>query len=181
MKSMEILTQKISLGNSCDLIDKSKDVFSPVKEAVTNALDAISQRQSIGENFTPAISVAMHFGTEENLLKEKFIALDFIAIEDNGIGFTSENLLRFKELGEKTKGLNNRGTGKIQIFHHFNEISIDSSFVERNEWNKLNASWKLPNGEYDASLIKIGAQADRRTIIKISNLSGGVGEREFYT
>ena len=44
---MRILEQKIKLKNLCELIGNSKDVFSPLKEAVTNSLDAISQRQKI--------------------------------------------------------------------------------------------------------------------------------------
>ena len=47
---MEILEQKITLKSSCDLIGKGKDIFSPLKEAITNSLDAISQRQNAGEN-----------------------------------------------------------------------------------------------------------------------------------
>ncbi|MDR0741414.1 MAG: ATP-binding protein [Rickettsiales bacterium] len=124
---MEILEQKINLKSSCDLIGKGKDIFSPLKEAIKNSLDAISQRQNAVEAFTPSISVAVHFRTEKNLLKEETHTLDFIMIKDNGIGFTSENLSRFKEPAANTKGLNNRGTGKIQIFCRFKEISIDSA------------------------------------------------------
>jgi hypothetical protein len=176
---MEILEQKITLKSSCDLIGKGKDIFSPLKEAITNSLDAISQRQSTGENFTPAISVSIYFKTSKNLLNEASHALDSITIEDNGVGFTIENLSRFKELADTTKGLNNRGTGKIQIFCRFKEISIDSAFSEAGKWNKLTASWKL-TGEYEGASVEIEKQTDTKTIVKMSGFSGDAKEQEFF-
>jgi len=176
---MEILTQKITLKSSCNLINKSKDIFSPLKEAITNSLDAILERQNAKESFAPTISVEVHFRTEKNPLAPESRALNFITIEDNGIGFTYENLSRFKSLADNTKGLNNLGTGKIQVFHRFNEVSIDSSFLENGKWNKLNASWRL-TGEYEGAPMKTEAQADRKTIFKMSDFYGDAKEQEFF-
>jgi len=38
VKHMAILEQKITLKNSCGLIRKAKDIFAPVKDAITNSL-----------------------------------------------------------------------------------------------------------------------------------------------
>ena len=43
---MTILTQSTTLKDSCDLIGKSKSIFAPVKEAISNAFDSIMQRQN---------------------------------------------------------------------------------------------------------------------------------------
>jgi len=51
VKHMEILEQKITLMNSCGLISKAKDIFAPVKDAITNSLDAITQRLQTGVFF----------------------------------------------------------------------------------------------------------------------------------
>lgn len=177
---MEILEQKIKLKNSCELIGKSKDIFSPVKEAITNSLDAISQRQKTNETFTPAISVSIYFKSQKKLFdKEEEYLLDCISVEDNGVGFTSANLARFKELADNTKGLNNRGTGKIQIFSHFDKISIGSIFSEESKWSKLNASWKI-TGEYESDLAAESKQTDRKTVVTMSGFSGDNKEQNFF-
>ena len=127
---MKILEQKITIENSCNLIGKAKDAFAPIKEVITNSLDAIvdKQQQGYGDDFTPTITVAVDFLTNKNLFEEELPVLDSITVEDNGVGFTSENLARFKELASYTKGLNNRGTGKIQIFCRFSTVAINSTY-----------------------------------------------------
>ena len=176
---MEILKQTIALKDSFPLIGKAKDIFAPVKEAIANSLDAIVQRQGNLCDFVAKISIKIHFRTERNLLNEETSLLNSIIVEDNGVGFTSENLARFKKLAETTKKLNNRGTGKIQIFRRFNEISIDSVFTENEKWNRLNATWKL-NGEYDDALVEISNQTAPKTIVRMLSFSGDEKEQEFF-
>lgn len=177
---MEILEQKITLKNSCALIGMAKDIFSPLKEAITNSLDAITQRQAENEIFTPEISVSVHFKSSKNLLGEETHTLDCITIEDNGIGFNTLNLKRFKDFAENTKGLNNRGTGKIQIFCRFSEIYIDSSFNEDGKGHNLKAKWNL-SGEYDESVSPdMEMPTAPKTIVKMSSFSGDEKEQDFY-
>lgn len=173
------LDQKITLRDACNLIGKSKDIFSPIKEAITNSLDAITQKQKLNESFIPLISLRIYFRTSKDLLEKETHTLDFISIEDNGLGFTSENLARFKKLAENTKGLKNRGTGKIQLFSRFNKISIDSTFNEDGEINKLNASWNI-DGEYSEDLKETETQATSKTTVKMSDFSGDTDEKTFF-
>lgn len=181
-KSMEILEQKITIENSCNLIKKSKDIFAPVKEAITNSLDAIHQRQGIGDVFMPQITVSVHFATSRDAFEKKKYVLHFVSVEDNGIGFTVDNLARFKKLAEISKNLNNRGTGKIQIFCHFNKISIESIFHEAGKWHKLDASWRK-TGEYYGSLVEMenANQINYKTVVKMSEFSGDKKEQEFFS
>ena len=176
---MKKLNQTITIENSCNLIGKAKDVFAPMKEAITNSLDAVAHRQKINANFSPKLSLSIYFKTEKDLFGNEMYLLDFITIEDNGIGFTKENWERFKKLAETTRGFNNQGTGKIQIFCRFNELSIDSTFFEDNKWYKLNAKFKRTS-EYEDKLEEIRKQSDTKTVIKISSFSGDNKENDYF-
>jgi len=125
------------------------------------------------------ISVSVHFKALENLQGEKPPILDFINVEDNGLGFTTRNLARFKVLAENTKGMNNRGTGKIQIFHRFDKISIDSTFLESDKWYKFDANWRK-TGQYEGKLEETTTQADTKTIVKMSEFIGDDKEQQFF-
>jgi hypothetical protein len=171
---MSILEQKISLNSACSLIKKSNDHFAPIREAVANSLDAIKQRQDIDKNFIPLVSVAINIESKKLLLNEaediKF-SLNSISIEDNGIGFTSENLSRFKNLADNSKNLNNRGTGKIQIFHRFNKILINSIFCENNIFKKLNVELEKVSGEYKENITENDIQENTGTMIEMKEFT----------
>jgi hypothetical protein len=178
---MPTLKHEITIENSCSLIRKSKDVFAPIKEAITNSFDAITHRQeSTDKTFEPAITLSVHFKSDENsLLSEKAHILDFVSVEDNGIGFTQENINRFKKLAENTKGLNNKGTGKIQIFHRFHKITINSIFTENNRQNELNF-FCTKTGNYKEVLTEVENSDEIKTIIKMEEFNGNEKELRFF-
>ncbi|MDR2171321.1 MAG: hypothetical protein LBP59_14355 [Planctomycetaceae bacterium] len=177
---MQTLKHEITIENSCKLIRKSKDVFTPIKEAITNAFDAITQRQkNENEKFDPTIILSVYFKKDKNLLNEEIHTLDFVSVEDNGIGFTTENINRFKKLAENTKGLNNKGTGKIQIFHRFNEIEINSAFKENNKQNKLQSTCSK-NGVYKEALLNVDDSSEIKTIVTMKEFTGDEKELEFF-
>ena len=138
---MTIQKKEISLRDACNLIGKSKDLFAPVKEVMTNAFDSIVLRERTKSAFKPHISLELYFEQEKNLFDKQPIKLKKIAVTDNGIGFTSENLFNFKQLANQSKGLNNRGTGMVQVFCRFDDIQIDSNFVENNRSQRINITW----------------------------------------
>ena len=176
---MEILEQRIKLIDSCQLIRKSKDIFAPIKETITNSLDAIYQRKKNNITFTPNVSLSVYFKSSKDLFNNEIHTLDFITVEDNGIGFTSDNLERLKKLAENSKNMNNRGTGKVQIFCRFNKLSIDSTFKESNKWYNLKSNW-LITGEYEDILQEKSKQNDCKTTVKMSDFSGDKAEHNFF-
>lgn len=179
---MTILTQSTTLKDSCDLIGKSKSIFAPVKEAISNAFDSIMQRQNkTTESFEPKVTLSMKFRKTPDLLGDDKLILESISVEDNGIGFDNDNLENFKKFGSRKKGLNNRGTGKIQIFCWFGKLSIESTFKEANECKYLNASWIKDTGEYTDTIRQIEKCDDRHTIVTMSNFLGNEKEQEFYS
>lgn len=180
---MTVLTQTTTLNDSCMLIGKSKSIFAPVKEAVSNAFDSIVQRQQkTKESFSPNITITFNFEKNKTLFGTDSSKnnLRSISIEDNGMGFNSENLTNFKKFGSRQKGLNNRGTGKIQIFCWFGKIDIDSIFEENSEWYQLKASWIKKTGDYSDDPVRISPQTDRKTVVTISDFCGTEKEQEFY-
>ena len=174
---MTNLNKNITLQDACDLIGKSNDAFAPLKESITNAFDAIIQRQNVGETFCPLVSVSIYFKEDKDLFGNEILKLDSISVEDNGIGFTSENFNNFQKLGHRTKGLNNRGTGIVQIFCRFKQLEIESIYVENGKWNQRNAMW-LVDGNYKELPCKMQSSADRKTVVKMSSFYGNSKEQE---
>ena len=104
-----------------DLIPKSKYPLAAIFEAITNSLESISERGNEGE-----ITINLFFKG----LFEEGKELERIEIIDNGIGFTDRNFERFGLLLDKSKGFNNRGSGRIQFLHRSNRVSIESYYLK---------------------------------------------------
>lgn len=102
-----------------DLIPKSKYPLAALFEAITNSLESISERGNVG-----MITINLFFKG----LFEDGKELERIEIIDNGVGFTDKNFERFGLLLDKSKGFNNRGSGRIQFLHRSNRVSIESYY-----------------------------------------------------
>lgn len=120
---MSSATANISLIGAMDLIKKSKHQLAPIYEAIANSLEAIYQNI---ENTHPEITLTFDFSGIISEVQK----LNRIDITDNGIGFNSENYKRFETLLDKSKGHNNRGSGRIQMLHRFSRIEVVSYFSE---------------------------------------------------
>lgn len=176
---IRVLDKKISIKDACNLIGTAKDVFAPIKEAITNSLDAIIQRQETKDSFQPKISIVFYYKTKSDLFSNTNLFLDSVSIEDNGIGFTSKNLYNFKQFASPAKGLNNRGTGLVQVFCRFHKLDIDSVFFENNEYQNYKAYWKI-DGTYNDEINKL-SHSECRTKILMSKFNGSKEEEIFYT
>lgn len=114
----------MNLSGAMDLIKMSKNPLAPVYDAMTNSLESIAQRLEEKGQVAGEIEVRFYFG---GLLKEHK-ELEQVVIVDNGIGFTEENYNRFREFFDKSKGYDNRGTGRLQYLHRFERVKVDSVF-----------------------------------------------------
>lgn len=177
---MSVRTQQISIKDSFPLVKKSKDPFAPIKEAITNSFDAIKGRLDSGVAFTPAIKVSLHFHKHKDLAQQESIDLNFVEIEDNGIGFLKDWFARYKNLSQSTKKMNNRGIGKIQMFHRFERVSLDSIFVENNYWKQLKDDWSITGESSDNQPVNVAEQKDTKTIVKLEKFYGNDKEKKFY-
>lgn len=170
--------QQITISNSLRLVKKSDDPFAPLKEAITNSFDAIKGRLNTGQKFNPHISLKMFFKTQKNAANEEEKWLESIEIVDNGIGFIKDWFKRYTDLAENTKQMNNRGTGKLQMFHRFKKISLDSVFLENDGWYRRKDSWDLSgNASELVAPEHLQEQKDTETIVKLENF---YGEEDFY-
>ncbi|PCI83828.1 MAG: hypothetical protein COB24_14985 [Hyphomicrobiales bacterium] len=115
----------MNLSGAMDLIGKSQNPLTPLYEAITNSLESISQRD-YPDDEPPQITISMKFTG----LLDEIKKLQEIEIVDNGVGFTSDSYSRFVEFFDKSKGYDNKGTGRLQFLHRFEKIRIESVYED---------------------------------------------------
>lgn len=117
----------MNLKGAMDLITKSAYPLAPLYEAMTNSLESIAQKK-FEDNEASEITVRLHFTGLLDEVKE----LSQIEVIDNGVGFTGKNYDRFVEFFDKSKGYDNRGSGRLQYLHRFEKIDVHSIYSENN-------------------------------------------------
>ena len=115
----------MNLEGALATFKKSDDALGPIFEAITNSLEAIATK-TFEVDEKPNITVTLDFSGSEDGLRNLQAAI----IRDNGVGFTGENYGRFVEFIDRSKGFNNRGTGRIQFLHRFEVIRVESVFLD---------------------------------------------------
>lgn len=142
---MSETTVKTVFKSLMENIKKSKYALAPLHEAIANSLEAIFQKDNFAANEKPEINITFDFS---GLLDEKK-TLSQITVQDNGLGFDSQNYSRFETLLDKTKGYNNRGSGRIQFVHRFDRLDVASYYVEGGQHFKRNFSCSATRFVYD--------------------------------
>ena len=107
-------------------VKKHASFFQPIFEAVSNALEAT---EGGGDRIVIRLKVS------SSLIENKFF-FNSIEVEDTGCGFTKENLKRFYDLYDESKGYNNYGTGRIQFLHFFQQTEFHSVYYDEKEGKK---------------------------------------------
>ena len=103
-------------------IKKSKECLQPLFEGFTNSLESIKLTGNLKECF---INIRLYHKSGTTV--EDFI-FDKLVIEDNGDGFDDENFRRMNVFRDTRKGFSNKGTGRIQLLHFFDEANYKSIF-----------------------------------------------------
>jgi hypothetical protein len=110
-------------------IKKHSNYLQPIFEALTNSLEAIkSHNNKFGK-----INIILNFGGNLFSNDEDVRILQSIQIIDNGIGFTDKEFDRLKNIHDDSKGISNKGSGRLQFIHFFEEAIYESVYIE----NKL--------------------------------------------
>lgn len=166
----------MNLGGAMDLIKMSKNPLTPVYEAMTNSLEAIAQKGLRSGSSENEILVTLHFTG----LLEDSKELEQIVVEDNGVGFTEENYVRFREFFDKSKGYNNRGTGRLQYFHRFKRIKIDSVFESDGSFHRRVIDCTVGSFIAHEELTPASEQDVMKTQISLCDHSPSDQEKEFF-
>ena len=116
--------------NELNAIKKSGVQLQPVYEAFSNAWESIEERFH-GEHMRHG-EIRMEFyytmGLFKNDAENRTATLDKIVIVDNGIGINSSSYDRLLTLRDNSKSIRNKGTGRIQFAHYFDETTFDSIY-----------------------------------------------------
>lgn len=110
-------------------VRKSSDQLQPIYEAFTNSMESIrllNKDEELKNNY-----IIIKLFHRENIQHELFI--EQIIIEDNGIGFDDSNFDRLTRYKDTRKNFNNKGSGRIQLIHYFNEVDYHSTYRDRSD------------------------------------------------
>lgn len=166
----------MNLSGAMDLIKMSKNPLAPIYEAMTNSLEAFAQRPDKGQKITNEINVHLYFSGLLDDCKE----LEQVDVIDNGIGFTEENYNRFCEFFDKSKGYDNRGTGRLQYFHRFQKIKVNSIFESEGEFFRRTINTNKNNFIVDEDLVSEAALSSPKTIVSLLQYLPSPSEKEYF-
>lgn len=144
-------------------------------EAFMNSWEAIVEKFTSDHINLGKISIRLFL--KENLTSKQDGVFDFdrFEIEDNGIGLNEENYSRLLTLRDESKKMSNKGTGRIQFIHFFDETKIKSTYKTKNN------SYK----NVEVTLSKKDAYLQKNAIIRldkeeVSSLSDSFCKVTFY-
>lgn len=110
-----------------DNIKSDSTPYSPIIEAITNAIDAINESgQTNG-----LISIDIE---RENILQDKdtdeLPDILSVTIRDNGVGFNDKNRDSFDTVySPKKKSIGGKGFGRFFYLHHFTSANVESYYI----------------------------------------------------
>ena len=177
-KGLNMSSNKVfmNLSGAMDLIKMSKNPLAPVYEAMTNSLESIAQHLEEKGQVAGEIEVSFYFGG----LLDEFKVLEQVVIVDNGIGFTEENYNRFREFFDKSKGYDNRGTGRLQYLHRFERVKVDSVFESEEKFYRRTIDCNKNNFIGGKDVVLEEGITSPETTLSLCEFSSEPNEQEFF-
>lgn len=129
MSAEYIKATGIMYRNELSSIRKSGNQLQPVYEAFSNAWEAICERFKSSSIVHGEISIDFYY--DNGLIDEdeyKQSCLKKITVKDNGEGLQPKSYKRLETLRDNTKSIGNKGTGRIQFVHFFEETTFNSIY-----------------------------------------------------
>lgn len=105
------------------------NIYSPIVEAVSNALEAIEE----SKRRNGRVIITLHRDKQQKLVEEsrEVAPVVQVDVEDNGVGFTDENLASFDEVGTEHKvDRGGKGFGRLVFLHFFDDVQVESVYKE---------------------------------------------------
>ncbi len=112
-------------------IKKSGIQFQPVYEAFSNAWESIAEKFPKEQLHQGKIRMEFHYtmGLFQHDAENRTANLEKIIIIDNGVGINPASYNRLLTLRDNSKSASNKGTGRIQFAHYFDETTFDSVYA----------------------------------------------------
>ena len=119
--------------NELRSIHKSSEKLQPIYEAFTNAWESAQEKYTADYFNLGKICVELYYnaGLFEDDPENKTYTLDRIVVADNGGGLNEASFERLKTLRDDSKSKNNKGTGRVQYLHFFDDTIFDSVFKDK--------------------------------------------------
>jgi len=119
--------------NELRSIHKSSEKLQPIYEAFTNAWESVQEKYTADFFNLGEIGVEFYYnvGLFEDDPENKTYTLDRIVVADNGGGLNEASFERLKTLRDDSKSKNNKGTGRVQYLHFFDDTIFDSVFKDK--------------------------------------------------
>ena len=127
-----IKARGIYYANELPTIRKKKDTpLQPVYEAIANAWEAI--REKYTDEHMNIGKITLELYSISNVLSGEDGNCDFskLCIIDNGVGLNDDSYERLETLRDDSKHFSNKGTGRIQYIHTFDETILDSVYQKQ--------------------------------------------------
>ncbi|MBB1348383.1 MULTISPECIES: hypothetical protein [unclassified Pseudoalteromonas] len=162
------------LQGMLNLIKASKNPFSPIVEALNNSLESIFKLDESGDR---NITIELYFNDQDESSKR----LEFIEITDSGAGFNKESFERFERLLDRSKGFNNRGSGRLQYLHRFGEVSVKSIYRQNEDYYLREFSSCKNNFIYDDSVSELIDKNNLKTTVTLKQLRNHKQDNNAYS
>lgn len=144
----------------------TKKALVPLFEAIANSFNAIDEAKIKDGKVT--ISILREPPEEQPVPLMEFIEnqpITGFTVEDNGIGFTDENLQSFFEVySARKRSQGGKGIGRITWLKAFSMAKIDSTYVAGNELRRRSFDFAVNNNN---DPVCTAATGDRRTIVHL--------------
>lgn len=155
-------------------IKKHDNPFQSFFEAFTNSLESIKiNKDENGVSATDS-SIILSLYYSKDLLGEKIFKK--VMIEDDGVGFDDIQFERFSRLKDSRKGINNKGSGRVQFINYFANCSFVSTYKSGDKYYERNFNISKSKVFIENSAIvkhnyTNGTQSNRnKTILTLSDL-----------
>lgn len=111
-------------------------MMQPLYEAFSNSWEALIEKYGSAELNRGIIKINVYF--KSKLLPENEVGCDFdkLVIVDNGTGITVDGFKRITHLRDNSKNTANRGTGRVQYIHCFENTKIITVYKENSTYKE---------------------------------------------
>lgn len=145
--------------------------YTPITEAITNAIDAIDKLdRDDGEIHIRIIRNPQFVSTDDDKLAD----VTSVEISDNGIGFNKENRDSFDTIYSQLKrSIGGKGFGRFFYLRHFNDVHIESTFIEDGKYKHRSFDF---GKQYDVivndKVCNLPSASETGTILRLLNIKG---------